>query len=172
MGLRFEVRNPAADEVYPEDLKDCEITDYLCQIKAEVLSSNLPGDAVLLTADTIVWQNDSVLEKPTDNEEARRMLRRLSGTWHEVYTSICLLTSSSRDVACECTRVRFAELDESAIGYYLQNGHPLDKAGAYGIQEWIGLVGVEEIRGSYTNVVGLPTRLVCQKLADMVRRGF
>ncbi|MBC2840391.1 nucleoside triphosphate pyrophosphatase [Robiginitalea sp. SC105] len=172
MGLEFEVRTQDADETYSDKLKTYQITDYLSRLKAKVLLPALPEKAVLLTADTIVCLGDEVLEKPGDREEAAEMLGRLSGRWHEVYTSVCLSTHTFQDVFHAATGVRFARLDPAMIREYLDRGNPMDKAGAYGIQEWIGLAGVAELRGSYTNVVGLPTNLVFEKLRDMVRRGF
>ncbi|MDC6353892.1 MULTISPECIES: Maf family nucleotide pyrophosphatase [unclassified Robiginitalea] len=172
MGLEFEVRTQAAEERFPEDLKTYEITNYLSELKASVLQDSLPGRAVLLTADTIVCLGDEVLEKPAGEKEAREMLGKLSGAWHQVYTSVCLTAKGYREVFHARTDVRFTRVDPGMLTTYLHLGNPMDKAGGYGIQEWIGLVGVEAIRGSYTNVVGLPTQLVYQKLRDMVRRGF
>lgn len=172
MDLEFEVRTQSADELFPENLNTYEITDYLCELKASVLEDGLPGEAVLLTADTIVCLGDEVLEKPADEAEARDMLGKLSETWHQVYTSVCLSAGGKREVFHARTDVLFSRLDPDMLSAYLRLGNPLDKAGGYGIQEWIGLVGVSAIRGSYTNVVGLPTELVYKKLRDMVRRGF
>ena len=172
MGLEFQVRTPSADEVFPKHLTTYEVTDYLCELKAKVLQGTLPENTVLLTADTIVCLGDEVLEKPADEGEARDMLGKLSDTWHQVYTSVCLSAGVEREVFHARTDVLFAPLDPDMVGAYLHLGNPLDKAGGYGIQEWIGLVGVAAIRGSYTNVVGLPTQLVYKKLRHMVRRGF
>jgi septum formation protein len=130
----------------------------------------LKPESVLLTSDTIVWHRDRVLEKPADRREAIETLGRLSGDWHEVITSVCFSTAETRLVRHEVTRVKFAALEPSLIETYMRLGNPLDKAGAYGIQEWIGLVGVEAIEGSYTNVVGLPTRLVYETLRELGKR--
>jgi len=167
MGLSFEVRTQESDEHYPDNLKHYHITDYLSQLKASHLIHFLKPGSVLLTADTIVWHQDQVLEKPADEAEARATLSRLSGDWHEVITSVCFTTPETRVVRHEVTRVKFGPLHPSLIDAYMHLGHPLDKAGAYGIQEWIGLVGVEAIEGSYTNVVGLPTRLVYETLREL-----
>ncbi len=172
MGLRFECRTPDSDETYPEDLTDYHITDYLCVSKADSLHSAIGPGTLLLCADTIVWSDGRVLEKPRDLDEARTTLRQLSGRSHQVITSVCFRSLKEERVLHEITEVEFAGLEPDLIEYYLQNGHPLDKAGAYGIQEWIGLVGVNRIRGSYTNVVGLPTRLVYKTLRDMVNTAF
>ncbi|HSR59270.1 MAG TPA: Maf family nucleotide pyrophosphatase [Robiginitalea sp.] len=167
MGFSFEVRTQECDEHFPEHLIHYEITDYLCELKALQLLHFLKPESVLLTADTIVWQHGKVLGKPLNKEEAVQTLKGLSGAWHEVITSVCFATTSSRQIRHEVTRVRFATLEPALIEAYMQLGEPLDKAGAYGIQEWIGLVGIEAIEGSYTNVVGLPTRLVYETLRDM-----
>ena len=167
MGFSFEVRTQESDETYPKELKHYHITDYLSQLKASHLSHFLKPESVLLTSDTIVWHRDRVLEKPIDTRKAIETLNRLSGDWHEVITSVCFTTTETRLVRHEVTRVKFAPLEASMIESYLRLGNPLDKAGAYGIQEWIGLVGVEAIEGSYTNVVGLPTRLVYETLMEL-----
>ena len=167
MGFSFEVRTQDGEEEYPSNLKHCEITNYLSLLKASHLKSFLRPESVLLTADTIVWQHGRVLGKPGSEEEAMATLNQLSGAWHEVITSVCFTTLAAQRVRHEVTRVKFGSLEPSMIAAYLRLGHPLDKAGAYGIQEWIGLVGVEAIEGSYTNVVGLPTRLVYETLREM-----
>ncbi len=167
MGFSFEVRTQDGEETYPSQLNHCYITDYLSKLKASHLKHFLKPESVLLTADTIVWQHGRVLGKPGDREEAIATLNQLSGAWHEVITSVCFTTMAAQQVRHEVTRVKFANLEPSMIATYLRLGHPLDKAGAYGIQEWIGLVGVEAIEGSYTNVVGLPTRLVYETLREM-----
>ena len=167
MGFWFEVRTQESDEHYPDHLKHYQITDYLSELKALQLAHFLKPGSVLLTADTIVWHQNQVLEKPLDEAGAKATLGRLSGAWHEVITSVCFTTPETRVVRHEVTRVKFAPLEPSLIEMYLRLGQPLDKAGAYGIQEWIGLVGVEAIEGSYTNVVGLPTRLVYETLREL-----
>lgn len=168
MGLKFECLAPNTDEDYPDHLTSYHITDYLCSSKADSLQSNIDASTLLLCADTIVWSEGRVLEKPLDLADARRTLKALSGRSHQVITSVCFRTRHENRVLHETTEVEFASLEADLIDTYLQNGNPLDKAGAYGIQEWIGLVGVERIWGSYTNVVGLPTRLVYKTLRDMV----
>lgn len=167
MGFEFEVRSPEIQEHYPSDLKGHHITDYLAVHKAKALEEYLDSETLLLTADTIVWFNGTVLEKPNGLDQAFRTLRQLSGHWHEVITSVCFKAKGLQKVKHACTKVKFSNLTEEDIKTYLKKGHPLDKAGSYGIQEWIGLIGVEYIRGSYTNVVGLPTQLVYKTLMDM-----
>jgi septum formation protein len=167
MGLSFAVLTADMDETYPETLKGHQITDYLAIGKSEALRPHTKEGDLVLTADTIVWFEGSVMEKPREIQEARATLRRLSGKRHEVITSVCFRQGEIKQVDHAVTEVKFAPLDENVINTYFKKGHPLDKAGAYGIQEWIGLTAVEEIRGSYTNVVGLPTQLVYKTLRDM-----
>ncbi|MCO5723386.1 Maf family nucleotide pyrophosphatase [Robiginitalea marina] len=172
LGLHFEVRAAHIDETYPPGLSGVEIPEYLATRKAMALSEFHEGGTLVLTADTIVWHQGKVLEKPAGVNEARDTLRELSGMWHEVITSVCFSGKGFLEVKHARTEVKFMDLDQTDIETYLRKGHPLDKAGAYGIQEWIGLVGVEEIRGSYTNVVGLPTQVVYKTLRDMAGRYF
>ena len=172
MGLTVEVRPAHLDERYPDSLEGHQITDYLAQQKADFLKPDLHSGCLLLTADTIVWHENGVMEKPASLHEARETLGRLSGKWHEVITSVCFTTVSDQRTLHAVTAVKFAELSSEVIGAYLKVGHPLDKAGAYGIQEWIGLVGIEAIKGSYTNVVGLPTQLVYKTLRSMAPQGI
>lgn len=167
MGLSFEVRTTEMEETYPETLKGHQITDYLALGKSEALRPVTRAGDLVLTADTIVWFRGAVMEKPAGIRQARETLMQLSGKRHEVITSVCFRQAEAINVVHAVTEVKFAPLDESMIAAYFKKGHPLDKAGAYGIQEWIGLTAVEEIRGSYTNVVGLPTQLVYKTLRDM-----
>ena len=167
MGLPFRVLTADIEETYPATLKGHQITDYLALAKSEALRPQCRAGDLVLTADTIVWFNGVVMEKPVGIEEARETLLRLSGNRHEVITSVCFRQADARQLVHAVTEVQFAPLDPGMIEAYFKKGHPLDKAGAYGIQEWIGLTAVEEIRGSYTNVVGLPTQLVYKTLRDM-----
>ncbi|MEJ2584920.1 MAG: Maf family nucleotide pyrophosphatase [Robiginitalea sp.] len=167
MGLSFRVCTSDIEESYPPSLKGPEITDYLCLQKSEALLPQTGTADLLLTADTIVWYEGAVMEKPAGIEEARETLMRLSGNWHQVITSVCFRQVAVKKVLNAVTEVKFAPLDAAMVEAYFKKGHPLDKAGAYGIQEWIGLTAIEGIRGSYTNVVGLPTQLVYKTLRDM-----
>jgi len=167
MELSFEVLTADITETYPEALKGHQISDYLALAKSNALRPKCRDTDLILTADTVVWFEGSVMEKPADNEQARETLLRLSGNTHQVITSVCFRQGDSNRVLHSVTEVRFAPLDSGMIEAYFKMGHPLDKAGAYGIQEWIGLTAVAGIRGSYTNVVGLPTQLVYKTLRDM-----
>jgi septum formation protein len=169
MGLSFEVRLKTVDEVYPLNLKGAEISDYLAKLKAEVFKKELNSKDILITSDTVVWYKNESLAKAANAIEAEDMLRKLSGDWHQVITSVCFTTLNQQTVLNSITDVKFKDLTNEEIKYYIKNFKPYDKAGAYGIQEWIGLIGIEEIKGSYTNVVGLPTQLVYKTLINMVQ---
>ncbi len=168
LNIDVEIRLKPVDEVYPNYLKGCEISDYLSKLKASAFEGILEDKDILITSDTVVWYNNESLAKAIDENEAVEMLQKLSGNWHEVITSVCFTTKQKQLVKNHITKVKFKHLTNQEINYYVRNYKPFDKAGAYGIQEWIGLIGVEEIKGSYTNVVGLPTQLVYKTLTDMV----
>jgi septum formation protein len=166
IGLKFRVVNHLEmDEVYPAILKGEEIPVYLARAKAAFYSSLIGADTLLITADTIVWLENEVIGKPEDAEDAVKMLLRLSGRMHEVFTGVCIKTYEKESVFHVSSKVYFRKLHEEEIRYYVNHFNPLDKAGAYGVQEWIGYVGVERIEGSYFNVMGLPVqRLYCELL--------
>lgn len=166
--LNFEVRLKEVDEVYPSELKGSEISDYLSELKAAAIRGSLKSNEILVTSDTVVWHKNVSLAKPADITEAFNMLRTLSGDWHEVITSVCITTIKEQKTVNHTTRVKFKQLTDDEINFYIKSFKPFDKAGAYGIQEWIGLIGIEEIKGSYTNVVGLPTHLIYKTLIAMV----
>lgn len=168
MGLDFEVRPKSVDEIYPQHLKGKEIPDYLAELKATPFKVELKPNEIVLTSDTVVWYKNRSLAKASNKEEAFEMLHTLSGDWHEVITSVCFTTLSNQKTVNETTWVKFMEFTDAEINYYIDNCAPFDKAGAYGIQEWIGMIGISEIKGSYTNVVGLPTHLVYKTLTSMV----
>lgn len=168
MGIPFEVQTIPVDEVYPVDLKGKQISNYLAVLKASKWNDRLRERDILVTSDTVVWHKGTSLAKPKDKPEAVAMLQTLSNDWHEVITSVCFTTPNNQKVVAHTTKVKFRELTEVEIQHYVDRYMPFDKAGGYGIQEWIGLVGIEEIRGSYSNVVGLPTHLVYKTLMAMV----
>lgn len=168
MGLDFEIQLKPVEEVYPSTLKSKEISDYLAELKASAFRENLNSKEILITSDTVVWHNNESLAKASTLNEAFEMLKKLSDDWHHVITSVCFTTINGQQTLNHRTDVKFRALSDDEINYYVKNYKPFDKAGAYGIQEWIGLVGIEEIKGSYTNVVGLPTQLVYKTLMDMV----
>jgi len=167
LGWAYTLRMAEVDESYPDGLKAWEITDYIAVKKASPLKDKLEKNEILLTADTLVWSSDHVLGKPMNTEHARDMLCQMSGQWHEVITSVALTTQDQQTVFHQSTQVKFAELSLGEIDAYLDSGQALDKAGAYGIQDWIGLIGIEQINGSYSNVVGLPTALLFQTMKTL-----
>ena len=168
MDLDFEVRIKSVDEIYPSELKGAEISDYLAKLKAEVFKPDLQPKDILITSDTVVWHNNESLAKAEDSTEAESMLKKLSGDWHQVISSVCFTTTKRQIIQHSITEVKFKDLSKDEIQHYIKEYQPYDKAGAYGIQEWIGLIGIEEIKGSYTNVVGLPTQLVYKTLLQLV----
>ena len=167
LDLDFEIRLKEIEEVYPPELKASAITDYLAELKANAFEGELQPNEILITSDTIVWHNDKALGKPKDQQDAFEILKSLSNTTHDVITSVCFKTASETTVLNELTKVTFNELSDEAIYYYLENYKPYDKAGAYGIQEWIGFIGVSKIEGSYANVMGMPTDKVYEYLSKL-----
>ncbi|MBC3846687.1 septum formation protein Maf [Winogradskyella echinorum] len=164
MNLDFEIQLKPVDEIYPEFLKSYEITDYLAKLKAEPFIENLQSNDILITSDTIVWHNEKAIGKPKDEDDAFNMIKSLSNSTHEVVTSICFTQISKQSIVNTITKVIFKALSDEEIWYYVKNYKPLDKAGAYGIQEWIGAIGITSVEGSYNNVVGLPTHLLYKTL--------
>ena len=166
MDLHYTIRLKEIEEIYPEHLQAEEITNFLAELKASAFENELEENDVLVTSDTIVWLNGKALGKPKDYDDAFKMLQQLANQTHEVITSVCLKSIVKTDIFHCVTKVTFANLSDEAIKYYLDNYQPFDKAGSYGIQDWIGLIGISKIEGSYTNVVGLPTEMLFQKLMN------
>ena len=168
LGVAYEVRTmPDVDESYPDGLSGEEIAKHIARGKAEAYRSLIQADELVITADTIVWLDGTVMGKPKDEEEAKDMLMRLSGTTHQVITGVCLTTSSMQKTFATVTDVTFATLTEDEIDYYVTRYQPMDKAGSYGVQEWIGFVGVENLSGSYFNVMGLPIQRLYTELKKL-----
>ncbi|MDF0716506.1 Maf family nucleotide pyrophosphatase [Muricauda sp. 334s03] len=167
LGLDFEVRPKSVEEVYPKELQGQEISEYLAKLKAIPFNEELEPGQIAITSDTVVWHNNRSLAKADDKDEAFEMLRTLSGDWHEVITSVCFTTKDSQKTVSGITKVKLKDFSDEEINYYIDTCQPFDKAGAYGIQEWIGMIGITEIQGSYTNVVGLPTDLVYKTLMEL-----
>jgi septum formation protein len=166
MGIEFTLINCETDESFPETLKPVAAAEFLAEKKARACDKILTNE-IVLTADTIVAIGDHMLGKPADLAEARAMLRELSGTVHSVITGICFQHNHKYHTSSDLTRVYFRELTAGEIDYYTSQFVPLDKAGAYGIQEWIGMIGIEKIEGSYFNVVGLPVSKVYSSLKKL-----
>jgi septum formation protein len=167
LDLDFEIRLKEIEEIYPPELKAEEITNYLAELKANAFEGELKANEILITSDTIVWHNGRALGKPKDEQDAFAILKSLSNSTHDVVTSVCFKTNSETKLLHEITKVTFNELSEDVIRYYIDNYKPFDKAGAYGIQEWIGFVGVSKIEGSYANVMGMPTDKVYEYLNNL-----
>lgn len=165
LDLDFEVIPLHIDETYPDSLKRQEITDYLSVQKAAAFDS-FDTNTLLITSDTIVWLNGKALEKPLNEAHAVEMLKQLSGNTHEVITSVGVFTTHKKLIFNDVTEVTFGELSDEEIAYYIQKYQPYDKAGSYGVQEWIGYMGVKEMKGSYFNVMGLPVYQLYQVLKD------
>ena len=167
LGINFEVRLKPLKEEFPPRLTHFEISDYLAQLKALPFKEELQPNDILITSDTIVWHEEKALGKPRDISDAFLILKSLSGKTHEVITSVCFTTQTYQKTLFDSTKVTFKSLTDSEIHYYIKTGKPLDKAGAYGIQEWIGHIGVTKIEGSYFNVMGFPIHLVYKTLNNM-----
>ena len=167
LDLDFEIRLKEIEEIFPPELKAEEITNYLAELKASAFEGELKFNEILITSDTIVWHNNKALGKPKDAQDAFEILKSLSNATHEVITSVCFKTNTETTVMFEVTKVTFSELSDEAIKYYIENYKPFDKAGSYGIQEWIGFVGVSKIEGSYANVMGMPTDKVYEYLSNL-----
>ncbi|MFC2152624.1 Maf family nucleotide pyrophosphatase [Bacteroidota bacterium] len=169
IGIEFEIKlKEFVDESYPEHLEKEQIPLYIAQKKASVFDDELHENEILITADTIVWLNDKVVQKPKDQEDAIKILKELSGKCHQVYTGVCIKSSLKEFAFTACTDVYFKKLTYAEIDYYIQHYQPMDKAGAYGIQEWIGYIGVEKINGSFFNVMGLPIQKLYTEIDDFI----
>lgn len=169
LGIDYEVRTlPDVDESYPESLQGADIPLYISQEKADAYRALLQPGELMITADTIVWLDGRVLGKPKDREDALQMLRDMSGRTHEEFTGVCITTTDWQRSFAAQTEVRFAQLTEEEITYYVDRYQPMDKAGSYGVQEWIGFIGVENISGSYFNIMGLPVQRLYRELKAIV----
>ncbi len=165
LGVDYDDRTlPDVDESYPETLQGADIPLYIAKEKADAYVAMMQPGELMITADTIVWLDGKVLGKPRDREDALQMLRTMSGRTHEVFTGVCITTTDWQRSFTAQTEVRFATLSEEEIAYYVDNFQPMDKAGAYGVQEWIGFIGVENISGSYYNIMGLPVQKLYREL--------
>ncbi|HPF50605.1 MAG TPA: Maf family nucleotide pyrophosphatase [Draconibacterium sp.] len=166
LDIDFSVKTLEVDETYPDYLSKEEVPVYLAELKAKAFLAELEEKDLLITADTIVCLRDQILGKPGNYDEAFNMLRKLSACKHEVITGVCLTSVKKKISFYSSTEVEFKELSDEEIDYYIQNYHPFDKAGAYGIQEWIGSIGIRQIEGSFYNVMGLPI----QKLYETIKK--
>ena len=168
LGIDYEVKTlPGIEENYPDNLQGDEIPVYIAREKAEAYRPYIQKDELIITADTIVYLDGQVLGKPKDEADAARMLRLLSGRVHQVITGVCITTADTQRAFATTTDVTFDTLSEEEINYYVTNYLPLDKAGAYGVQEWIGFIGVTRLEGSYFNVMGLPVQRLYKELKKL-----
>jgi len=166
LDLNFTVEVREVDEVFPESLDVTKVAEYLANLKAAAFT-NIPSDTVVITADTVVVLDEQILGKPKDKAEAVKMLESLSNRNHKVITGVCIKSKDQTMSFSNTTKVFFKELTSSEIEYYIENYKPFDKAGSYGIQEWIGAIGITKIEGSYFNVVGLPIQELNERLATV-----
>lgn len=167
LGVPFSVRVADADESYPSGLSECGIAEHISRIKAHAAGTS-DRDEIIVAADTIVWEHGHVLGKPSGKKQAEEMLARLSGKTHSVVTGVTIRSADKEETFSAVTRVTFSPLSENDIKYYVDNFSPMDKAGAYAIQEWIGETHITSIEGSYHNVVGLPTAELYSRLKKFV----
>lgn len=169
LGLHYKLVDIDVEEVFPNHLQGAEIARYLCQLKADAYDPVLiPADTILVTADTIVWLNNEYIGKPSGKEESIEMLKKLSGKQHSVFTGICLKTPGHKVVFHAHTLVNFRKLSFDEIEYYVAHHKPFDKAGSYGIQDWIGYIGITGIEGCYYNVMGFPVEMFYEQLNDFI----
>lgn len=167
-GFSFETATVEYDEVWPSHLRGRQIAEYLAEGKADAWKGVVGPKQIIITADTVVWCRETILGKPADAAEAAHFLCLLSGCEHDVITALCLRNNERKHTFSVSTKVTFRELTGEEISYYVENYHPYDKAGAYGIQEWIGLRGITRIDGSYYNVVGMPVSELCTELQNFI----
>lgn len=170
LDLDFEIRLKPIEEIYPEHLLHADISNYLAELKASPFKAELKDNDILITSDTIVWHNNVALGKPKDETDAFNTLKSLSNDTHQVITSVCFTTHTSQKTIHSITKVTFKSFTDEEILYYIKTAKPFDKAGSYGIQEWIGQVGVTKLEGSYFNVMGLPTDLVYKTLNAIAKK--
>ena len=166
LDIDFAIDVREIEEVFPPHLKAHEITNYLAALKATAFN-DIKENQIIITSDTIVWKDDEAIGKPKNHEHAVAMLQNLSGSIHEVYTSVCFTSKEYQKTVYDCTKVYFKDITKAQIEYYLETCKPYDKAGSYGIQDWLGYVGIEKIEGCFFNVMGLPTRLVYKTLMEL-----
>ena len=168
LGIDFEVVVKPYDESFPDNLRGEQIAEYIAASKAKMFVNDIKANELIITADTIVCLDGKILGKPSDKAGALRMLREISGKTHEVITGVSILFGNKITTFTDSTKVTFREMTDNELNYYVERYSPYDKAGAYGIQEWIGLAACSRIEGSFYNVMGLPVEKVYSKLCDIV----
>lgn len=170
LDLDFTIDVREVEEVFDTSLKAAEITDYLSQLKASAFVNDISEKDIIVTSDTIVWKDGKAIGKPKDEEDAKRMIKDLSNNMHEVFTSVTFTTAKGQTTVNDRTKVWFKKLTDAEINFYVDTYKPFDKAGSYGIQDWIGYIGIEKIEGCFFNVMGLPTRKVYTVLLAIVNK--
>ena len=171
-GINFSVMSMPVDESFPDSLKGEEISEYIVKNKSDAFNKLIKENEIIITADTLVWFENKCLGKPKDKKEAKNMLKLFAGKSHDVITSVGFLTTSNFIVLTESTTVIYKSLTDSEIDYYVKNVNPIDKAGSYGIQDWIGMIGVEHVNGSYTSVLGLPVPQTTDQIIKIINENL
>ena len=171
-GINFSVMSIPVDESFPDSLQGTEISEYIVKNKSDAFNKLIKENEIIITADTLVWFENKCLGKPKDKKEAKYMLKLFAGKSHDVITSVGFLTQSNFKVITESTTVIYKSLTDSEIDYYVENVNPIDKAGSYGIQDWIGMIGVEHVNGSYTSVLGLPVPQTTDQIIKIINENL
>tara|TARA_B100001113_G_scaffold86906_1_gene69430 strand:+ start:431 stop:1027 length:597 start_codon:yes stop_codon:yes gene_type:complete len=171
-GINFSVISIPVDESFPDSLKGSEISEYIVKNKSDAFNKSIKKNEIIITADTLVWFENKCLGKPKDKDEAKYMLKLFAGKSHDVITSVGFLTMNNFKILTESTTVTYKNLTNSEVDYYVENVNPIDKAGSYGIQDWIGMIGVEHVDGSYTSVLGLPVPQTTNEIIKIVNENL
>ena len=171
-GINFSVMSIPVDESFPDSLQGTEISEYIVKNKSDAFNKLIKENEIIITADTLVWFDNKCLGKPKDKKEAKYMLKLFAGKSHDVITSVGFLTISNFKILTESTTVIYKSLTDSEIDYYVENVNPIDKAGSYGIQDWIGMIGVEHVNGSYTSVLGLPVPQTTNQIIKIINENL
>ena len=171
-GINFSVISIPVDESFPDSLKGSEISEYIVKNKSDAFNKSIKKNEIIITADTLVWFENKCLGKPKDKDEAKYMLKLFAGKSHDVITSVGFLTMNNFKILTESTTVTYKDLTHSEIDYYVENVNPIDKAGSYGIQDWIGMIGVEYVNGSYTSVLGLPVPQTTNEIIKIINENL
>ena len=171
-GINFSVMSIPIDESFPDSLQGTEISEYIVKNKSDAFNKLIKENEIIITADTLVWFENKCLGKPKDKKEAKYMLKLFAGKSHDVITSVGFLTISNFKILTESTTVIYKSLTDSEIDYYVENVNPIDKAGSYGIQDWIGMIGVEHVNGSYTSVLGLPVPQTTNQIIKIINENL
>ena len=171
-GINFSVMSIPVDESFPDSLQGTEISEYIVKNKSDAFKKLIKENEIIITADTLVWFENKCLGKPKDKKEAKNMLKLFAGKSHEVITSVGFLTISNFKIFTESTTIIYKSLTDSEIEYYVENVNPIDKAGSYGIQDWIGMIGVEYVNGSYTSVLGLPVPQTTNQIIRIINENL